>query len=126
MAEHKVFCVKLKKELPGLDELPFDTELGQKIYDNVSLEAWKGWTEFCKMLLNEYRLTPIDPKARKTFTANHRLLRFNHLGPCKIRQACPAMGESRRCRVAWMRASSHPALYGLAVNSDGYFQAAAK
>ena len=53
MAEHKVFCVKLKKELPGLDELPFDTELGQKIYDNVSLEAWKGWTEFCKMLLNE-------------------------------------------------------------------------
>ena len=58
MAEHKVFCVKLKKELPGLDELPFDTELGQKIYDNVSLEAWRGWTEFCKMLLNEYRLNP--------------------------------------------------------------------
>ena len=58
MAEHKVFCVKLKKELPGLDEPPFDTELGQKVYDNVSLEAWKGWTEFCKMLLNEYRLNP--------------------------------------------------------------------
>ena len=33
-------------------------ELGQKVYDNVSLEAWKGWTEFCKMLLNEYRLNP--------------------------------------------------------------------
>ena len=41
-----------------MDELPFDTELGQKVYDNVSLEAWKGWTEFCKMLLNEYRLNP--------------------------------------------------------------------
>jgi Fe-S cluster biosynthesis and repair protein YggX len=58
MAEHKVFCVKLQKELPGLDEPPFDSELGQKIYDNVSQQAWNGWTEFCKMLLNEYRLNP--------------------------------------------------------------------
>ncbi|HZS95382.1 MAG TPA: oxidative damage protection protein [Terriglobales bacterium] len=55
---HEVFCVKLKKQLPGLDELPFDTELGQKIYDNVSQEAWNQWTEFCKMVLNEYRLNP--------------------------------------------------------------------
>ena len=58
MPEHKVFCVKLKKELPGLDEPPFDSPLGQKVYDNVSQEAWTGWTEFCKMLLNEYRLNP--------------------------------------------------------------------
>ncbi len=55
---HEVFCVKLKKQLPGLDEPPFDTELGQKIYDNVSEEAWRQWTEFCKMILNEYRLNP--------------------------------------------------------------------
>lgn len=58
MSEHTVFCVKLKKDLPGLDEPPFDTELGQKIYENVSQEAWRGWTEHCKMLLNEYRLNP--------------------------------------------------------------------
>src|SRR3989475_9489089 len=58
MAERKVFCVKLKKELPGLDEPPFDTELGKKIYENVSQAAWNAWTEFCKMLLNEYRLNP--------------------------------------------------------------------
>src|SRR5436309_12188098 len=58
MPEHKVFCVKLQKELPGLDEPPFDTELGQKIYQNVSQQAWNQWTEFCKMLLNEYRLNP--------------------------------------------------------------------
>ena len=50
---HEVFCVKLKKELPGLDEPPFDTELGKKIYENVSQEAWRQWTEFCKMILNE-------------------------------------------------------------------------
>jgi Fe-S cluster biosynthesis and repair protein YggX len=58
MAEHKVFCVKLHQELPGLNEPPFDTELGQKIYDNVSQKAWTDWGEFCKMLLNEYRLNP--------------------------------------------------------------------
>ncbi len=58
MAEHKVFCVKLHQELPGLSEPPFDSPLGQKIYENVSQQAWNGWTEFCKMLLNEYRLNP--------------------------------------------------------------------
>jgi Fe-S cluster biosynthesis and repair protein YggX len=58
MSEHEVFCVKLQKNLPGLEEPPFDTELGKKIYDNVSQEAWNGWTDFCKMLLNEYRLNP--------------------------------------------------------------------
>lgn len=58
MPEHRVFCVKLNKEARGLDEPPFDTELGKKVYDNVSQEAWNGWTEFCKMLLNEYRLNP--------------------------------------------------------------------
>src|SRR5437667_4705150 len=52
---HNVFCVKLKKELPGLDEPPFDNELGQKVYQNVSQEAWRMWMEHCKMLLNEYR-----------------------------------------------------------------------
>lgn len=58
MAEHKVFCVKLHQELPGLDEPPFDNELGKRVYDNVSREAWSQWGEFCKMLLNEYRLNP--------------------------------------------------------------------
>jgi Fe-S cluster biosynthesis and repair protein YggX len=58
MAEHTVFCVKLQKQLPGLDEPPFDNELGRKIYDNVSRQAWGMWMDFCKMLLNEYRLNP--------------------------------------------------------------------
>jgi len=55
---HTVFCVKFKKEMPGLEEPPFDNDLGQKVYDNVSQEAWRMWTEHCKMLLNEYRLNP--------------------------------------------------------------------
>jgi Fe-S cluster biosynthesis and repair protein YggX len=54
---HRVFCVKFKKEMYGLDEVPFDTHpLGQRIYDNVSLEAWKLWLERLKMIMNEYRL----------------------------------------------------------------------
>jgi Fe-S cluster biosynthesis and repair protein YggX len=58
MPERQVFCVKLKKDLPGLDEPPFDGELGKKVYDNVSQQAWGMWMDFCKMLLNEYRLNP--------------------------------------------------------------------
>src|SRR3982074_2974959 len=55
---HTVFCVKLKKELPGLDEPPFDNEIARNVYENVSQQAWGMWTEHCKMLLNEYRLNP--------------------------------------------------------------------
>jgi Fe-S cluster biosynthesis and repair protein YggX len=53
----KVFCVKFQREMEGLDEIPFEGHpLGQKIYDNVSKEAWKMWLEHMKMLMNEYRL----------------------------------------------------------------------
>jgi len=58
MPDRYVFCVKLQKELPGLDEPPFDNELGRKVYENVSQQAWGMWMDFCKMLLNEYRLNP--------------------------------------------------------------------
>ena len=53
----KVFCVKLQKELPGLDEPPFDNHpLGRRIYENVSKDAWRMWVEQMKMIMNEYRL----------------------------------------------------------------------
>ena len=53
----RVLCVKFKKEMPGLDETPFDGHpLGQRIYENVSKEAWKTWVEQMKMITNEYRL----------------------------------------------------------------------
>ncbi len=55
---HMVKCVKLGKELEGLDEPPFDSPLGQKIYENVSKQAWMQWQDHMKMLLNEYRLQP--------------------------------------------------------------------
>lgn len=65
MAQHMVKCVKFGKEMPGLDEPPFDTELGQKIYESVSLEAWRLWGEHAKMVINEYRLNPADKKAQE-------------------------------------------------------------
>ncbi|MEO8099637.1 MAG: oxidative damage protection protein [Acidobacteriota bacterium] len=51
-----VLCAKLKKELPGLSEPPFDNPLGQRIFETVSQEAWKMWVERMKMIMNEYRL----------------------------------------------------------------------
>lgn len=59
-----VNCVKLKKEAEGLDRAPYPGELGQKIFDNVSKEAWQQWLGHQTMLINEYRLSPMDPKAR--------------------------------------------------------------
>ncbi len=58
-------CVKLDKEAEGLEYMPYPGDLGQKIYDNVSKEAWEMWVNHQTMLMNEYRLTPVDPKARK-------------------------------------------------------------
>ena len=56
MAQRMVKCVKFGRELPGLDEPPWSGELGQRIYDNVSEQAWNLWVEHMKMLMNEYRL----------------------------------------------------------------------
>jgi len=60
-----VNCVKLGRQAEGLDDPPFDNALGQKIYDNVSKEAWEQWVEHMKMLLNEYRLQPWKPEAQE-------------------------------------------------------------
>ena len=56
---------KLKKEAEGLDHPPYPGELGKKIYEHVSKEAWQLWLSHQTMLINEYRLSLIDPKARE-------------------------------------------------------------
>ena len=60
-----VHCVKLKKEAEGLEFPPYPGELGKRVFENVSKEAWRAWLGHQTMLINEYRITPIDPKARK-------------------------------------------------------------
>jgi len=60
-----VQCVKLGKEAEGLDRPTYPGELGKRIFENVSKEAWQAWVRHQTMLINENRLTPVDPKARK-------------------------------------------------------------
>lgn len=60
-----VKCVLLGKELEGLECPPYPGELGQRIFENVSKQAWQQWLQHQTMLINEYRLSAIDPKARK-------------------------------------------------------------
>jgi Fe-S cluster biosynthesis and repair protein YggX len=60
-----VKCVKLGVEAEGLDVPPMPGELGKKLWENVSKEAWQGWLKHQTMLINENRLNMMDPKARK-------------------------------------------------------------
>lgn len=62
---HIVNCIKLKKSAPGLPRPPYPGELGQKIYDSISEEAWQMWLAHQTMLINEFRLSMLDPKARE-------------------------------------------------------------
>lgn len=66
LSGRKVFCVKFGREMPGLDEVPFEGHpLGQRIYENVSKEAWKLWVERMKMIMNEYRLNLGNPESQE-------------------------------------------------------------
>jgi len=60
-----VHCVKLNREAEGLDRQPYPGELGKRIFGSVSKEAWQQWLRHQTMLINENRLSPMDPKARK-------------------------------------------------------------
>ena len=60
-----VHCVKLGREAEGLDLPPYPGELGKRIYEQVSKEGWQRWVAHQTMLINEYRLSTIDPKARQ-------------------------------------------------------------
>jgi len=60
-----VHCVKFGKEMPGLDSPPWPGELGERIFNHVSAEAWTLWEERMKMILNEYRLLPFQKEAQE-------------------------------------------------------------
>lgn len=61
-----VNCVVLGKSAPGLDEVPYPGELGVRVYENISAEAWQSWLERLVMIVNEYQLNSADPRALKT------------------------------------------------------------
>ena len=60
-----VKCVKLGQELPGVVYKPFNNELGQRIYDQVSQQAWMEWIEYSKRIVNEFRLDLTSPAGQK-------------------------------------------------------------
>ena len=64
-----VYCVKLQREAEGLDFPPYPGDLGKRLYENVSKEAWQGWLKHQTMLVNENRLNLADPRARKYLAA---------------------------------------------------------
>lgn len=60
-----IHCAKLKKDAPGLERQTYPGELGKKIFENISEEAWQMWLTHQTMLINEFRLSMLDPKARE-------------------------------------------------------------
>ena len=62
-------CAKLGKEAEGLDFPPLPGELGKRIYETISKEAWQGWLKQQTMLINENRLNPLEPKTRSFLSA---------------------------------------------------------
>jgi Fe-S cluster biosynthesis and repair protein YggX len=63
MSSRTVTCAKFKRELPGLEKPPFGGELGQRVFDSVSQDAWKMWSDDMMIkVINEYRLDMTDPK----------------------------------------------------------------
>lgn len=67
MSVRMVKCIKLGQELPGLKSPPSPSELGKKVYENVSEQAWKEFLEHFKMVINEYRLDLTSPLADQVF-----------------------------------------------------------
>lgn len=62
---HQVFCQKYQEELEGLPFAPLPGPLGERIFREISQRAWKAWLGQSTMVINEYRLNPAEPKARK-------------------------------------------------------------
>jgi len=83
-----VNCVKLGKEAEGLDRLTYPGDLGQRIFDSISKEAWQGWVNHQTMLLNEYRLSPINPKDRKFLEEEMEKFLFGD-GPSEVDNFVP-------------------------------------
>jgi Fe-S cluster biosynthesis and repair protein YggX len=60
-----VHCIKLGREAEGLDRPTYPGELGRRIFEQVSKPSWQDWLRHQTMLINEHRLSPMDPKARR-------------------------------------------------------------
>jgi Fe-S cluster biosynthesis and repair protein YggX len=88
-----VNCAKLGRELPGLEKPPFSGELGRRIYDNISAEAYAMWQPHMTILINHYGLNPADPETRKMLRGEMEEFFF---------------GENARMPEGWVPADAAP------------------
>ena len=72
-----VQCVKLGRELPGLNRPPFGGALGQRVFENVSQEAWQLWQQQSTLLINHYGLSTINPDHQQFLIENMQAFLFN-------------------------------------------------
>ena len=90
-----VHCVKLGKEAEGMKFPPLPNELGKRIFENVSQEAWNAWTRHQTMLINENRLSLADPRARIFGAADGAVFLRRRGGCCS--GLCPSARISASC-----------------------------
>ncbi len=76
-----VSCIKLNQEAEGLDFPPYPGDLGKKVYENVSKQAWQMWLNHQTMLINEYRLSMADVEARKFLLVEMEKFFFGDANP---------------------------------------------
>ena len=84
-----VQCAKLKKEAEGLAFLTYPGDLGKRIYESISKQAWADWVKLQTMLINEYRLSPIEPRARQFLEAEMEKFLFTDEPPAIPEQFVP-------------------------------------
>ena len=93
MAERMVHCVKLGRELPGFEKPPFSGELGQRIFESISKEAWQLWQAQSVMVMNHYGLQLIDPEARRFLMKVMEDFLFGEGSPLPAQPAPPGSDE---------------------------------
>lgn len=71
-----VYCVYLRREAEGLESLPHPGELGQRVFDNISRDAWQQWLAHLSVLMNQYSLTSADPTAMAFIESQMRTFLF--------------------------------------------------
>jgi len=71
-----VHCLKLGQEADGLEKPPFPGIQGQRIFDNISSQAWQEWLKLQTMLINEHRLTPFEAKSKEFLAAEREKFLF--------------------------------------------------
>jgi Fe-S cluster biosynthesis and repair protein YggX len=84
----KIQCAYLKREAEGMDYAPYPGDLGKRIYGSISKEAWAQWVAHQTMLINENRLTTIEPKARAFLAAEMEKFLFG-AGSAKPKEYVP-------------------------------------